>query len=191
MSSLRSRLLIAAIAGIVGTAAMTAAMRGLHGRLPPAERYPLPPREIEERTIGFDGEGAAEDLTLLAHFGFGAGAGAAMTAAKIPGPVLGSALGVVVWLGSYMGWVPASRILRPATTHPWRRNLLMIAVHLVWGSVTAATAKDIDKARKTIFADGELQDAPAPRYPLGGRQGPRLGRQRPLHSKVRDFTSNG
>jgi hypothetical protein len=36
----------------------------------------------------------------------------------------------------------------------------MVAVHLVWGSITAATARDLDKARKTIFADGELQDAP-------------------------------
>lgn len=149
-----------AIAGIVGTAAMTSAMRGLHRHLPPTERYPLPPREIEERTLGVGGEGAAEDLTLLAHFGFGAGAGAAMTAAKIPAPVFGSALGVMVWLGSYLGWVPASGILRPATTHPWRRNLLMVGVHLVWGAVTAATARDLDKARATIFVDGELQDAP-------------------------------
>jgi uncharacterized membrane protein YagU involved in acid resistance len=160
MSGFGSRLLVGAIAGFVATAAMTAAMRRLHRRLPERERYPLPPREIEERTQGATDESTAGNLTLLSHFAFGAGAGAAMTAPKIPGPLLGSALGVLVWLGSYMGWVPASRILRPATTHPLRRNLLMIAVHLVWGSVTAATAKDLDEARKSIFANGEMRDAP-------------------------------
>ena len=43
---LGTRLLIGGIAGIVGTLAMTAAMRRLHRRLPEEERYPLTPREI-------------------------------------------------------------------------------------------------------------------------------------------------
>jgi hypothetical protein len=160
VTGLGSRLLVGAIAGFVGTAAMTAAMRRLYRHLPDPERYPLPPREIEARTLSASNEANAENLTLLAHFAFGAGAGAALTARKIPGPVVGSALGTLVWLGSYMGWVPAAKILRPATRHPLKRNLLMIAVHLVWGSVTAATARDLDLARKTIFADGEIKDAP-------------------------------
>jgi hypothetical protein len=159
-SDIGSRLLLGAIAGIVGTAAMTAAMHRLHGRLPPAERYPLPPREIETRTLAARDERVAEDATLLAQFAYGAGAGATLTAPRMPSLAQGSAFGVGVWLVSYLGWIPASRILRPATTHPWRRNLLMMLVHLIWGFVTAATAKDLDKARKTIFAGDDSRDAP-------------------------------
>ena len=47
---LGSRLVIGAIAGFVGTMAMTAAMRRLHRRLPKRERYPLTPREIIDST---------------------------------------------------------------------------------------------------------------------------------------------
>src|SRR5688572_13093277 len=43
---LAGRLLIGAVAGFVGTMAMTAAMNRLHRRLPAREKYPLPPREI-------------------------------------------------------------------------------------------------------------------------------------------------
>jgi hypothetical protein len=157
----RSRILVGAIGGIVGTAAMTAAMRRLHRRLPRQDRYPLPPREITERTVPPPSEEAARDLTLLAHFAFGAAAGSLMSARRVPGPAGGSAWGLIVWLASYLGWVPGARILRPATSHPARRNRLMILVHFVWGSVAAVTAKELLEARRTIFARGELRDAPA------------------------------
>ncbi|MCA1636528.1 MAG: hypothetical protein LC802_23280 [Acidobacteria bacterium] len=40
---------------------------------------------------------------------------------------------MAVWAGSYLGWLPAAGILRPATEHPPRRTALMIAAHVVWG----------------------------------------------------------
>jgi hypothetical protein len=46
-----SRILLGAIAGICGTALMTAAMRTLHRGLVDDARYPLPPREITERVL--------------------------------------------------------------------------------------------------------------------------------------------
>ena len=49
---LTTRILLGAIAGFVATAAMTAAMARLHRRLPEADRYPLPPREITQRIMG-------------------------------------------------------------------------------------------------------------------------------------------
>jgi hypothetical protein len=49
--SLETRLLLGALAGVVGTAAMTVAMRALHRRLPPQHRYPLPPREIVQEVL--------------------------------------------------------------------------------------------------------------------------------------------
>jgi hypothetical protein len=159
-ASLRGRLIAGAIGGIVGTAAMTMAMRRIHGALPPAERYPLPPREITERVVPGLAENDAVDLTVLNHFGFGAVTGALMSGVRAPGPAGGSLWGVAVWLASYFGWVPAARILRPAASHPARRNALMVLVHLVWGSVAAITAKEVLAARTSIFASGELGDGP-------------------------------
>jgi hypothetical protein len=48
---LSSRLVLGGLAGITATTAMTAVMRRLHRKLPGAERYPLPPREITERIL--------------------------------------------------------------------------------------------------------------------------------------------
>ena len=56
-----------------------------------------------------------------------------------------------------MGWIPALNLLEPATEHPARRNALMIAVHLVWGTATAEALRELAAARETIFA-GEDQD---------------------------------
>ena len=155
---LSTRLLTGAIAGVVATAAMTAAVRRLHARLPPGERYPLPPREINE--VLFDGsETGLRDATLATHFGFGAAAAALLTAARPRfGMAEGAAVGLLVWLSSYFGWVPAAGILRPASAHPARRNLLMIGAHLLWGAVAAVTVSELRAARSGPFAGGPLRD---------------------------------
>ena len=163
--SLSSRLLIGGIAGLVGTMAMTAAMRRLHRRLPEQERYPLTPREIVDsgsRQLGAPLAGeVAKDVTTAAHFAYGAAMGA-MIAAMNPDPKkrTGAAAGAAIWLASYMGWIPAVGLLEPATRHPARRNLLMIGVHLVWGSATAGAIRELRAARETIFKDGPDKDAP-------------------------------
>ncbi|HEV2747419.1 MAG TPA: hypothetical protein VGW34_09010 [Allosphingosinicella sp.] len=162
---LGSRLLIGAIAGVVGTMAMTSAMRRLHGKLPPKERYPLTPREIVDsasRQLGAElGGEPAKDVTTAAHFAYGAATGAMLGAANVMiGPVAGGLAGVTIWLGSYMGWVPGAGLLTPATRHPPRRNLLMIGAHIVWGVATARAMRELVEARDTIVADGPDKDAP-------------------------------
>jgi hypothetical protein len=164
-----NRLLLGALAGIVGTAAMTAAMRVLHRRLPPAERYPLPPREIVERLLP-DAGGAAspetgrQQATLAAHFGYGAATGALYAVAGgSRGPIAGAAYGVAVWAVSYLGHLPALGILEPAARHPLRRNALMIAVHLVWGATMAATVRELEAAEAEIFSSGPSRDHPKQR----------------------------
>ena len=167
---LGSRLLIGGIAGFVGTMAMTAAMRRLHRRLPEQERYPLTPREIidsgaEQVGVTLPGE-IAKDVTTASHFLYGAAVGAILAAAnpdtsKRSGAVYGAA----VWVASYMGWIPALHTLKPATQHPPRRNLLMLGVHLVWGAATAASIRELVRARRDILADGPDRDAP----PRAGR----------------------
>jgi hypothetical protein len=163
--SLGSRLLIGGIAGIVGTMAMTSAMRRLHQQLPPAERYPLTPREIIDSTaaqteVKLSSE-AAKDITTAGHFAYGAACGS-LVGALDPrmGPASGALAGVAVWLGSYLGWIPAAGILKPATDHPPRRNTLMIGVHLVWGAATAIAMRELVAMRDTMIEDGADRDAP-------------------------------
>lgn len=145
-SSIRSplyRALLGAIGGVVATGPMTVAMVLLHRQLPRRERYPLPPREITMKLARATGvepamtPEAKSAATVLSHFGYGAVAGAlySSVAEKVPaaGAARGTLFGLLLWSASYLGWLPATGILSPATEHPGRRNALMIAVHVVWG----------------------------------------------------------
>jgi uncharacterized membrane protein YagU involved in acid resistance len=157
---LGSRLLIGALAGLAGTAAMTSAMRRMDRRLPGKERYPLPPREIVDSTLAPPDE-PARDLTIAMHFAYGAACGAVLgTVNPRMGKLTGAAAGGAIWLGSYMGWIPAFAVLEPATRHPLRRNALMIGVHFVWGWSTAGAMRELQAARGTIFASGTDRDLP-------------------------------
>ena len=141
------RVLLGLIGGIVATGPMTALMILLHRRLPASERYPLPPREITmklARKAGVEQEMDAEErsaATILSHFAYGAAGGAVYASAFEPrrhGAGKGLLFGVLVWVVSYLGWLPAAGVLSPATEHPARRNLLMIAAHVVWGVIMGA-----------------------------------------------------
>lgn len=76
-------------------------------------------------------------LTIFSHFAYGAvfGASYALFEDQIPmhSSLKGGLAGVALWAGSYLGWLPATGILTPATQHPWRRNLLMVVAHVIWG----------------------------------------------------------
>ena len=137
------KLLSGAVAGFLATVPMSIAMVIGWRLLPKREKYHLPPRLITEEISERAGiekrldESELIGLTVLSHFGFGALAGAlyALFSSRLrTHPSLKGALcGVAVWTGSYLGWVPAMDILPPATQHPWRRNLLMIIAHVIWG----------------------------------------------------------
>jgi hypothetical protein len=163
VKGLSTRLLLGAVAGVTGAAAMTACMARLHDRLPAAERYPLPPREITGVLAGggrHERRAGLGDLAVIAHFGFGAAAGALLAAGRLPArPAVGALAGLGVWAGSYFGWAPLLRILGPVREHPPRRTGLMVAAHLVWGAVTAITLHELYHARAAMFAAGPLRDA--------------------------------
>jgi uncharacterized membrane protein YagU involved in acid resistance len=76
-------------------------------------------------------------LTVLSHFGYGAFFGSLYALfdhrLAMHSSLKGTLAGLALWAGSYLGWLPALGILRPATRHPWRRNLLMVIAHMVWG----------------------------------------------------------
>jgi uncharacterized membrane protein YagU involved in acid resistance len=142
-----SGLLSGVIAGCVATAPMSLTMKAIQLVLPAHESYALPPAVItfnaaiksghlptsqEEHTI----------LTLLAHFGAGAGFGLfyglGAAASKKPrnGLIRGSIFGLLVWSLNYLGIMPALNLHHSAEKEPVRRNALMIIAHLVYGLTT-------------------------------------------------------
>jgi len=171
---LASRLVIGGIAGFVATMAMTSAMRHLHKRLPGKVRYP-PPRGAAGSKAASGGSGAsgiidevlnppataAPDIALIAHFAYGAACGALIAAANPRiDRVTGSIAGGGIWLASYMGWLPAFGILKPATRHPLRRDAVMFGAHLVWGWTAAEAMRELGRDRAAIFAAGPDKDSP-------------------------------
>ncbi len=143
-----------ALAGFVATAPMTVAMEAMHRYLPWAERYPLPPSQIADKAEhkGLDKSLPQEQhlaATLALHFGFGGLAGGlyGLFARLVTWPfyIKGLLFGLLIWAGSYMGWLPATRILPPAQHQPAGRNLLMIVAHLIWGVITAWLFERVQK----------------------------------------------
>lgn len=148
-----NRILLGALAGLAATAPMSLAMKLMHERLPKDEQYPLPPRAVTMEVAEEVGvkeqldEPEREALTWVSHFAYGAACGAlyAPLASRsgLPHALTGAAFGVAVWAGSYLGWLPAAGILRPATEHPPRRVALMIAAHVVWGVAAGAVVESL------------------------------------------------
>lgn len=153
-NSLSRKMLQGAVAGLLATFPMTIFMLAAWKRLPRREKYPLPPRLITRNLVGQVapprklGDRNLTALTLLLHFLYGAITGSlyGILEDRIPlrQSVKGSLYGLAVWSGSYLGWLPAFGILSPATEHPWRRNLLMIVAHVVWGSALGVFRPTLD-----------------------------------------------
>ena len=144
-------LILGALAGVAATLPMTMVMSRLHRQLPVHERYPLPPREIGEDlpSLGLSA-GAA---TICYHFLYGGAAGALFGCLfRRRDTAMGSVFGVAVWAASYLGWIPAARMLRFGTHHPPRRNGLMLISHLVWGTSLAAGLEQLERAQFESFS---------------------------------------
>jgi hypothetical protein len=139
-----NRFLAGVIGGLLATVPMTIVMNMLFQKLQPSQQYPLPPREITETVVDrvVDrqlGDRPLTFLSLAAHFAYGAATGALypLFCRRSPHPVAaGVPFGLAIWAASYLGWLPAAHILRPATRHPPARTALMLAAHVVWGGGT-------------------------------------------------------
>jgi uncharacterized membrane protein YagU involved in acid resistance len=145
------KLVAGALGGALAGAPMAVAMKAMQQSAPSARRRALPPKEITlalARRIGLahqlDHRGR-NATTAAAHIGYGSAAGALYpyVSRVLPGPTLlkGALFGAGLWAGSYLGWLPATGILRSATREPAGRNAMMIGAHLVWGVATAVTAE--------------------------------------------------
>jgi hypothetical protein len=135
-----------ALAGAAATLPMSAVMAaadraGMMGKHPPEVIV-----EKGMRRSGVRADETTEDaVTLVAHFGFGAAAGAVFglinrRAAHRRSTWIaeGIAFGLVVYAVSYKGWIPALNILpRPEHDRPGRQPS-MIAAHVVFGAALGA-----------------------------------------------------
>ena len=132
-----STLLHGAAAGLLATVPMTAVMSGWR-RLRPGAIPELPPRTITARatTAVADAPPPPETLdgvTGVAHFAFGAVAGALFAAWGPRAPAAGPAYGAAVWAVSYLGWLPALRLMPPPRRTGRELQAMMLVAHLVWG----------------------------------------------------------
>lgn len=132
------------VAGVAATAVMSLAMlaaqrSGMLGRLPPHELM----TKAMARTGTADDVGPQERQRLgwVVHFAFGAAAGALYAVLRrllrTPGPPVahGIGWGLLVWLISYGGWIPALRLLPAPTKDNPDRPVAMVAAHVVFGAV--------------------------------------------------------
>lgn len=139
-----------AVAGCVATAPMTLFMLLTQRFLPHGQRYDLPPEIIIQdlaRRAHLHWRLSKRQVllaTLVSHFGFGTAMGLFYRPVEryMPGPSLvkGSGFGLLVWVASYLGLLPALGLVESAYREPGRRNLMMIAAHLVWGSAAGLLA---------------------------------------------------
>ena len=88
----------------------------------------------------------------------------ALYALAVPkaGAAGGALYGVMVWAGSYFLEMPALGVLKPAHRHPLERNLLMIGAHLVWGGTLGLAVRELELARREIFATEVAPDRQRP-----------------------------
>jgi uncharacterized membrane protein YagU involved in acid resistance len=130
-----------AIGGAAGTILMSLVMlgakkAGIMGQ--------LPPERITEAALEATGEAQAsketvDALTVIAHFGYGIGAGTLFGIAvrrlrpSLDLGLLGVIYGTLIWFVSYKGWVPALGIMPPPERdRPYRPESMLVA-HWVYG----------------------------------------------------------
>jgi hypothetical protein len=139
-----------AIAGAVATGPMTVFMLVAHRYLPLHQRTSLPPRAITMDLLKrvnlkqHMNRKQRKRATWIAHVAYGTGIGATYgsfsRAIPLPPAVKGIIFALLVWAGSYLGWLPAFDVSGSAPDQSRLRNLLMIGAHVVWGAVAGPIA---------------------------------------------------
>jgi uncharacterized membrane protein YagU involved in acid resistance len=133
-----------ACAGFAGTLPMTIFMLLTQRFLPRDQRYDLPPeiitKELAHRAHVRHHMNKIEVLgaTTVSHFAYGAAMGTLYSplAKRIPLPAIikGVLFGLFIWAASYLGLLPLLGMSESGHREPGRRNLMMIAAHIIWGS---------------------------------------------------------
>jgi uncharacterized membrane protein YagU involved in acid resistance len=147
------KILLGSVAGAISTIPMTAVMESMYRQLPLAEKDPLPPRVLTMKILQkiFPKMDLTEDqriwVTLLSHIAFGSFLGTIYglnssfsrdkdSQDKRKKELLfskGLALGIIAWLINYQIIIPTAQLLPAATKQSFRKNILMVTSHIVWG----------------------------------------------------------
>lgn len=159
---LTALLLAGALSGLIASVPMGLAMMGLNRVLPGRNRLneqALPPKQITGKVAE---QAKADELmcpgprweptTWLAHLGYGAATASLypLVARKLPLPAVltGIFYALGVWAGSYLGWLPVTGILPPATEQSRRRNAVMITSHMLWGALTGLLSQSLISSQR-------------------------------------------
>jgi uncharacterized membrane protein YagU involved in acid resistance len=155
-----------AFGGLISTIPMTIFMSSLFKKLPTHEQAPLPPRTIamklaEEANVKKDlSEKQKYIFTLFGHYSYGAFASSfffpLMKRLSISNYVGGACYGLLVWAGSYLGWLPLTRLYKSATKMSYRRNALMIGAHIIWGLSLGMFYEFLERKKSPNFYSGGL-----------------------------------
>ena len=139
------------IAAFVATGPMSLFMLATQRFLPRRQQYALPPEIIMEELAHrmhvrwHMNKKQVEAATLVSHFGYGAAMGMLYGASgkkiPLPSPVKGVLFGLVVWAASYLGLLPLIGMAESGQREPGKRNLMMIAAHVVWGATMGFVAE--------------------------------------------------
>jgi len=145
------------VSGLAATVPMSVAMEVMNRELPVRRKEPFPPRLITRRMARRAGvereldEGEHRAVAWVSHFGYGGAMGAVYglvderVRARLPRAVRGMppvvldvaqgvAFGLGVWAASYLGWLPAAGIMKPATRQGPATNAVIVASHVVYGA---------------------------------------------------------
>ena len=151
--------LAAATAGLVASIPMLVVMDLLNRMLPgESEESRLPPMKVttrlaEEVDVVDRMPPVAENvLGFIAHLGFGGGMGTLYGGVSphvsLPPAMKGMGFGLLVWICSYAGWLPALGILPSPHHRTVRRNVVIILSHLVWGMLLGLLTDRLTKENR-------------------------------------------
>jgi hypothetical protein len=163
-----------AVAGLAGTAVMSAAMAVAKATGLMAGEWP--PRKVArnfDEAIGVYDElpqAAFEASWVGQHFAYGAAAGVAYVLTQrrsgIPEPLpSGPLFGAALWAFGYAGWLPLTGLYPPPSAEPRRRVGTLIVTHLIYGTATASVSCLLGprhQARRAAFGTSR-------RVPVRGR----------------------
>ena len=135
-----------ATAGFIATIPMTIFMLSTQRFLPKGQRYDLPPeiitKELTERAHVRQHMNKAQILaaTTVSHFGYGTMMGVlySIVGRRLPltSGFKGTLFGILIWAASYQALLPLFGFSETSDKETTRRNLMMIAAHVVWGAGT-------------------------------------------------------
>ncbi len=144
-----------ALAGTLATTVMT----GFFGLARWTGLYPeqFPPTKITKSALDAvglraeTGDDAEIAVAAAAHWAFGTGAGAVFGVLqkwlhlRLPGILQGAAFGLLVWIVSYMGWVPAAGLMSHPRNQRPDQVLVLVASHVVYGASLGGVVQAIER----------------------------------------------